>query len=645
MTKEVKNFQTETKELLNLVTHSIYTHKEIFLRELISNASDAIDKIRFLSLTEPEILGEDTAFKIELIADEKKNTLCIKDNGIGMNHDDVVSNIGTIAKSGSKAFLNELKKSKDSSEEIDIIGQFGVGFYSAFMVADKITLITKKYDDEEAIKWVSKGDGTYTIEPVKRANRGTEIILHLKKTDEESNYEFMKEYKLRELVKKYSDYIRYPITSLVERENPELDDEGKEIEGKIKKSVEEVTLNTMVPLWKRNKNEIDDEEYNDFYMNKFHDWTKPMKSIHIKAEGNIEYTALIYIPSRAPMDFYSKDFEKGMQLYTKNVFIMEKCKELVPEHFRFIKGLVDSSDFSLNISREILQQNRQLQVIAKNIEKRVQKELEKMMKNDRAEYCKFFKEFGVIIKAGIYENFGLYKDTLKNLLVFQSTHSEEMCSLKEYVSKMPEDQKYIYYVSGENKESSSRLPQMEMLKDKGFEVLFFTDKVDEFAIKTLVEFEGKEFKAITEEDIDLGEDEAQKKILEEKESENKDLLEKIKTYLGEKVTSVKLSKRLKSSAVCLVSGEAGISFEMEKVLSEMPGETPMGDMKAEKILEINPDHKLFTALKKINDSSPEDLGDFAELLYDQALLIEGFELENPVEFANKMAKIMIKAAE
>ena len=400
----------------------------------------------------------------------------------------------------------------------------------------------------------------------------------------------------------------------------------------------------MVPLWKKNKNNIEEKEYNEFYMNKFHDWIEPLKAIHIKAEGNVEYTALIYIPSRAPMDFYSKDFEKGIQLYTKNVFIMDKCKELVPEHFRFIKGLVDSADFSLNISREILQQDRQLQIIAKNIEKRVQKELEKLMKDDRETYSKFFKEFGVIIKAGIYENFGLHKDTLKNLLAFHSTHSDKMTSLEEYASRMPEDQKYIYYVAGENKESSSKLPQMEVLKDKGFEVLFFTDRVDEFAIKTLVEFDGKEFKSVTEEDIDLGENETDKMLLEEKQEENKDLLEKIKEHLGDKISSVRLSKRLKTSAVCLVSGEAGISFEMEKVLSEMPGETPMSGMKAERILEINPDHELFQSLKKINETSPDDLADFADLLYSQALLIEGFLLENPVEFANKMAKLMIKAS-
>jgi molecular chaperone HtpG len=639
MTKEVKNFQTETKELLNLVTHSIYTHKEIFLRELISNASDAIDKMRFLSLTNPEILEGDEKFKIELIRDEKKKILTLKDNGIGMNHDDVVSNIGTIAKSGSKAFLSQLKKSKEQSDEVDIIGQFGVGFYSAFMVADKITLITKRYDDENAVKWESKGDGTYTIEPIDRKARGTEIMLHLKKDEDDSNYEFLSEYKLRELVKKYSDYIRYPILTTVEREEPSSTKDGD-----VEKTKEEITLNSMIPLWKKNKNNIEEKEYNEFYMNKFHDWIEPLKAIHIKAEGNVEYTALIYIPSRAPMDFYSKDFEKGIQLYTKNVFIMDKCKELVPEHFRFIKGLVDSADFSLNISREILQQDRQLQIIAKNIEKRVQKELEKLMNDDRETYSKFFKEFGVIIKAGIYENFGLHKDTLKNLLAFYSTHSDKMTSLEEYASRMPEDQKYIYYVAGENKESSSKLPQMEVLKDKGFEVLFFTDRVDEFAIKTLVEFDGKEFKSVTEEDIDLGENETDKKLLEEKEEENKDLLEKIKEHLGNKISSVRLSKRLKTSAVCLVSGEAGISFEMEKVLSEMPGETPMSGMKAERILEINPDHELFQSLKKISETSPEDLDDFADLLYSQALLIEGFALENPVEFANKMAKLMIKAS-
>lgn len=645
--KETMSFQTETKRLLDLMVHSIYTHKDIFLRELISNASDAVDKIKFTSLTETEILGEDKDFKIELIPNKDNRTLTLKDNGIGMTRDEVVNNIGTIAKSGSKAFVEKLSDMKDK-EQVDIIGQFGVGFYSSFMVADKVTLITKSPYSEMAVKWESIGDGSFTIEEVEKTDRGTELILHLRHDDEEAEEKFddyLNEWKLRDLIKKYSDYIRYPIQMEVERETPKKDAEGKDIEGEFETEIKTETLNSMTPVWKKSKSELKDEDYNDFYRSNFHDWTDPLKTLHYTVEGNIQYTAMLYIPSKAPMDFYSKDFEKGLQLYTKNVFIMDKCKELIPDHFRFVKGLVDSADFSLNISREILQQNKQLDVIAKNIEKKVTRELETMLKKDRENYEKFWKEFGSDIKFGVYNNFGMYKDSLKNLLIFSSTFSDKLTTLKEYVERMKEDQKYIYFVSGDDKKTLEKMPQMEAIKDKGYEVLFFTDKVDEFAIQVLAEFEGKKFKSVNQGNLELEENEDDKKFLEEKAKDNKDMLEKIKESLSGKVSDVRLTSRLKSSAVCLVSGE-GISFEMEKVMAEMPGNdaNPMGGMKADRILEINPDHELFSALNKLYEKSPADINDIADLLYSQSLLIEGFKLDDPMEFANKMSNLMIKAS-
>ncbi|WP_319370402.1 molecular chaperone HtpG [uncultured Ilyobacter sp.] len=628
MSKETLNFQTETSELLNLVIHSIYTHKEIFLRELVSNASDAIDKLKFLSITDKNLLDGDQEFKIEISMSKDKNMLKISDNGIGMNHDELISNLGTIARSGSKAFMNALKESKKQSD-LEIIGQFGVGFYSAFMVADKITVVTRRAGEEKAYKWESDGKNTFIIEEVKKEKRGTEITLHIRKDEENPNDEYMEEYKIRELVKKYSDYVRYPINLEVEK---------KEGDKKVK-SME--TLNSMVPIWKKNKNDVTEEEYNEFYMSKFHDWEKPLMNIHIKVEGNIDYTALLYIPSRTPMDFYTKDYEKGLQLYTKNVFIMDKCKQLVPDHFRFIKGLVDSSDFSLNISREILQQDRQLQSLGKNIQKKIQRELENLLKDDRKKYELFWDAFGMDIKAGIYSEYGLYKDSLKNLLIFHSTFSDDKTTLSEYAERMTEDQKEIYYVSGEDLESLKKMPQMEAVKEKGYEVLFLNERVDEFAIRTLMEFDGKPFKSVTESNLDL-EDEMEKKMLEEREGENKELLDEIQKALKDKISKVKLTTRLKSSAVCLVSGENGISFEMERVMKDIPGQEH--SIKAERILEINPSHNLFKALKSIFEKSPEEMKEYADILYNQALLVEGFQLEDPVEFSNKITNLLIKAS-
>ena len=626
--KETLEFRTETSELLNLMIHSIYTHKEIFIRELISNASDAVDKLKYLSINDGSLLEGENEFKIEVYLDKKAETIKIIDNGIGMDHDDLLNNLGTVAKSGSKAFMEAIKEAK-KDDNLDVIGQFGVGFYSAFMIADRITVATRKAGTDKGYLWESTGESSYTIDEVEKKLRGTEITLHLRKNEEEDNREYLEEYKIRELVKKYSDYVRYPIMLEVEKKQDET----------ITKEME--TLNSMVPLWKKNKNEITDEEYNEFYMSKYHDWESPLKHIHFKVEGNIEYSALLYIPSKTPMDFYTKDFEKGLQLYTKNVFIMDKCRELLPDHFRFIKGLVDSSDFSLNISREILQQDRQLQVIAKNLTKKIQRELEKMLKTERDEYGKFWKEFGVNIKAGIYEGYGMNKDSLKNLLMFYSTHGEEPVTLKEYVERMSEDQKEIYYLAGEDIQSLKRMPQLESIREKGWEVLLLNERVDEFAIKTLASFEEKNFKSITEVNLDL-ETDVEKKLLEDTEEANKDLIEGIRESLKDKITDVKLTNRLKSSAVCLVSGENGITFEMEKTFKDLPGGD--ADVKAERILEINPTHDLFKALKSVYESGDKDVADYADILYNQALLVEGFPLEDPIEFSNKITKLMIKAA-
>lgn len=633
--KETKQFQTETKKLLDMMIHSIYTHKEIFLRELISNASDAIDKLKFNSISNPNLLGNDSEFHIEIIPDKVNRTITIKDNGIGMTKEEVITNIGTIAKSGSKDFMEKFTSAKEN-KDLDIIGQFGVGFYSGFMIADKVTLITKSAESDTGVLWESSGEGDYIIEDNDKQNRGTEIILHFRKDEEENNYsEYLEDYKIKELVKKYSDYVRYPIHMNITKETKKEDSEETVTE------IVKETLNSMTPIWKKNKNEIKEEEYNDFYKSKFHDWTDPVKTIHTTVEGNIEYTALLFIPGKTPFNFHSKEYEKGLQLYTKNVFIMDKCKELIPDYFRFVKGLIDSSDFSLNISREILQQNKVLQNIANNLEKKIKKELETMLKTEREKYVEFFKNFGQDLKYGIYNDFGMKKDLLKDLLIFDSSNSENKTTLKEYVSRMKDEQKEIYFVSGDDINKLKKLPQMELIAEKGYEVLFFTDKIDEFMIQSLRDYDGKEFKSINQGDLDF--DKEKSSELESLEKENEVLIKAIKESLKDTVKDVKLTNRLKSSPVCLVSGQ-GVSFEMEKVMKEMPGENPFGPVVADRILEINPYHGLFEALKKLHTKNPEDLKDFSELLYSQALLIEGFSLDDPVEFSNKMANLMIKVA-
>lgn len=606
MRKEAKMFQAETKELLNLMIHSIYTNREIFLRELISNASDAIDKIKFEALTNSEILGEDKDFKITLSVNKDKKEITITDNGIGMTYDEVAENIGTIAKSGSKAFKEKLENT--SKDDIDIIGQFGVGFYSGFMVADKMTLITKSPKSDMGVKWTSTGDGSYEIEEFEKKERGTSITLTIK--DGEEFMTFLEDWKIRDLVKKYSDYVRYPII---------FNDE---------------TINSTKPIWKTDKSQLKDENYNEFYKSTFHDWEDPMFHFHLKVQGSIEYTALLYIPKKAPMDFYSKDYKKGLQLYTKNVFIMDKCDELIPEYFSFVKGLVDCDDLSLNISREILQQNSELTAISKNLEKKIISELEYILKNDREKYIEFWEAFGRNIKFGIHDMFGMNKDKLQNLLIFRSSLDDKYVTLKEYVERMGEEKKEILYVVGEDLATVKSLPKMEALKEKGIEVLILTDKIDEFALKTMNEFEGKTFKSISDSDFKLEENKEKEEEIKKLSEDNKSMLDKIKESLTGKIVDVELSNNLGSGASALLA-KGEISLEMEKVLSQIPGNE---NIKAEKILALNPEHPLFAKLQECNDTPKFD--DLLDILYTEALMLEGFQIENPVEFIKKLNNLL-----
>lgn len=606
MRKEAKMFQAETKELLNLMIHSIYTNREIFLRELISNASDAIDKIKFEALTNSEILGEDKDFKITLSVNKDKKEITITDNGIGMTYDEVAENIGTIAKSGSKAFKEKLENT--SKDDIDIIGQFGVGFYSGFMVADKMTLITKSPKSDMGVKWTSTGDGSYEIEEFEKKERGTSITLTIK--DGEEFMTFLEDWKIRDLVKKYSDYVRYPII---------FNDE---------------TINSTKPIWKTDKSQLKDENYNEFYKSTFHDWEDPMFHFHLKVQGSIEYTALLYIPKKAPMDFYSKDYKKGLQLYTKNVFIMDKCDELIPEYFSFVKGLVDCDDLSLNISREILQQNSELTAISKNLEKKIISELEYILKNDREKYIEFWEAFGRNIKFGIHDMFGMNKDKLQNLLIFRSSLDDKYVTLKEYVERMGEEKKEILYVVGEDLATVKSLPKMEALKEKGIEVLILTDKIDEFALKTMNEFEGKTFKSISDSDFKLEENKEKEEEIKKLSEDNKSMLDKIKESLTGKIVDVELSNNLGSGASALLA-KGEISLEMEKVLSQIPGNE---SIKAEKILALNPEHPLFAKLQECKDTPKFD--DLLDILYTEALMLEGFQIENPVEFIKKLNNLL-----
>lgn len=606
MRKEAKVFQAETKELLNLMIHSIYTNREIFLRELISNASDAIDKLKFESLTNSEILGEDRDFKITISVDKDKKEITISDNGIGMTYEEVAENIGTIAKSGSKAFKEKLENV--SKDDIDIIGQFGVGFYSGFMVADKMTLVTKSPKSDIGVKWTSTGDGSYEIEEYEKTERGTTITLTIKEGEEYIG--FLEEWKIRDLVKKYSDYVRYPII------------------------FKDETINSTKPIWKTDKSQLKDENYNEFYKSNFHDWEDPMFHFHLKVQGNIEYTALLYIPKKAPMDFYSKDYKKGLQLYTKNVFIMDKCDELIPEYFSFIKGLVDCDDLSLNISREILQQNSELTAISKNLEKKIISELEYILKNDREKYIEFWEAFGRNIKFGIHDMFGMNKDKLQNLLIFRSSLDDKYVTLKEYVERMGEEKKEILYVVGEDLATVKSLPKMEALKEKGIEVLILTDKIDEFALKTMNEFAGKNFKSINDSDFKIEENKEKEEEIKKLSEDNRTMLDKIKESLAGKIVDVELSNNLGSGASALLA-KGEISLEMEKVLSQIPGNE---NVKAEKVLALNPEHPLFAKLQECKDTSK--FNDLLEVLYTEALMLEGFQIENPVDFIKKLNNLL-----
>jgi len=635
---------------LDLMIHSIYTNREIFLRELISNASDAIDKIRFQSLTNLDLLEDDSDFQIRLAVDPANHTLTIFDNGIGMTYDEVVENIGTIAKSGTKVFLEKLQSQGEKQDQTELIGQFGVGFYSAFMVTDQVTMVTKAPDAVKGVKWESAGDGQYTIEEVECEKRGTSITLKLNeeyRNPEKPDENFLNQFTIQNLVKKYSDYIRYQIKMDFTKEEKPTDKDGKVIEGVAPTvTVETKTLNSMTPLWVKNKAEIKPEEYNEFYKNVFHDWNDPLEVIHTKAEGVVEYTALLYIPSHAPFDYYTKDFKQGIKLYSRNVFIMDNCPDLLPEYLGFVRGLVDSADFSLNISREILQQDKQLKLIGKNLEKSVLKTLENLLNKDRSKYESFWKEFGKAIKAGIYMDFQS-REKLRDLLLFHSSKSEAdgMISLAEYIKRMPSEQTEIYYAAGKDRSAVERLPQMEILREKGYEVLYLFDRVDEFTIESLHEYQDKHFKSISRGDLNLtGEkDQEAKKATEELSKENETLLKAVKDHLADKVTEVKLSNRLKSSAVCLVSSEHGISLQMEQILAEMDQKT----MHAARILELNPNHPLFVTMQKLFEvgSGNEKFKDYVDLLYGQALLIEGLEVEDPLAFANKVAGLMVAAEE
>ena len=631
-----KQFKAESKRLLDLMINSIYTHKEIFLRELISNASDAVDKLYYKTITEGDTGISRDDFGIRIEADRENRTLKIIDNGMGMTREELEKNLGTIAKSGSLDFKSEM----DKKDEIDIIGQFGVGFYSAFMVSDKVSVLSRAYGSDEAYMWESSGADGYTITEAEKDSNGTEITLTLKEDTDDENYsEYLDTYKIKSLITKYSDYIRYPIQMMVEKHRLKPGCEDKKPEEQEYETYQELeTLNSMVPLWKKNKSEIKDEDYNEFYKDKFYDFTDPAKVIHTDVEGVVSYTALLFIPGQAPFNYYTKDYEKGLQLYSSGVLIMDKCPDLLPDYFSFVKGLVDSQDLSLNISREMLQHDRQLRAIAQRLEKKIKSELLSMLKTDREKYISFFKNFGLQLKYGLYDSFGANKETLKDLLMFYSSTEKALVTLSEYVSRMKHEQKYIYYASGETVEQIDRLPQTELLKEKGYEILYLTDSIDEFALQVMREFDEKQFKSVSGEDLDIEESKEEKEAAEKQAEESKDLLQFMKESLDGKVSEVKLSHRLKSHPVCLTS-KGGLSIEMEKVLNAMPTDEKV---QAERVLEINAKHPVLEKLKKEYDTDKNTVKKYTALLYDQARLIEGLPIEDPVEFSNAVCELMTK---
>ena len=628
----MKEFQAESKRLLDLMINSIYTHKEIFLRELISNASDAIDKLYYRTLEDGATGLSREDFSIQLAVDKEARTLSISDNGIGMTQEELDNNLGVIARSGSLQFKQEAEK----KDEVDIIGQFGVGFYSAFMVSSRVTVDTKAFGSDEAWHWESTGLDGYEITPGAKADRGTTITLYLKEDSEDENYsEFLDQFRLQDLVKKYSDYIRYPIRMEVSHTHVK---EGTGVDGKdpeYETHTEVETLNSMTPIWKKAKSEVTDEEMNAFYKEKFYDWQDPLKVIRTSTEGAATYTALLFIPSHAPMDYYTREYEKGLQLYASGVLIMDKCADLLPDCFSFVKGLVDSQDLSLNISREMLQHDRQLKLIASRLEKKIASELQSMLNNDREKYEQFWKAFGLQMKYGLYDNYGAKKDELKDLVLFTSSAEKKLTSLKEYVSRMKPEQKYIYYGCGEMVERVLSLPQAETLQEKGYEMLCLTDNVDEFALRMLMKYDDKEFRNISSDDLELESTEEKEKVKELAE-ENKDMLAFVKESLGDKVKDVRLSGKLKSHAVCITT-DGMISTEMEKVLNAMPAQEKI---KAQRVLEINGEHPIFQRLQELYQSDKERLKLYAEILYDQALLLEGISLEDPSDFSQKLCQLL-----
>lgn len=619
---EKYEFKAESKRLLDLMINSIYTNKEIFLRELISNASDAIDKMYYRALTDKDIVFNKDDYYIKVLLDKENRTLTVKDTGIGMTKEELEANLGTIANSDSYAF----KQEHELEDGYDIIGQFGVGFYSAFMVADTVTVISKAYNSDQAYNWESSGADGFTITPAERKETGTSVILKLKEASEDENYdEFLDQYRIRSLIKKYSDFIRYPI---------KMDITSRQLKEGSKDEYEDITkeevINSMVPIWRKNKNELTEKDYHNFYSEKHFGFDRPLKYSHISVDGAIRFNAILYIPREAPFDFYTKDYEKGLELYSSGVLIMNKCGDLLPDYFSFVKGVVDSEDLSLNISREILQHDRQLKIIAKRIESKIKDELTSLLENERDKYEDFFKAFGQQLKYGIYDNFGMNKDTLKDLIIFYSSKEKKMITLKEYVENMAEDQEYIYYASGESIERIDKLPQVSFVKDKGYDVLYFTDYIDEFAIKMLHSYDDKEFQSVSSSDLDLGEDD------KAKDEDSLELFKVMKDYLKDKVKDVRGTSKLKEHAVYLAS-EGELSIEMEKVLNQMP---EGGDIKADKILEININHKVFENLKNAYKDDKDKLKLFTNLLYNQALLIEGLPLEDPVEFTNNIWKLL-----
>lgn len=635
-----KAFKAESKRLLEMMINSIYTHKEIFIRELISNASDAMDKLYFKSLNEN--LGLDRGdFEIRITPDKEAKTLTITDNGIGMTQEELENNLGIIAQSGSFKFKEDMKadENAEKNEDVSVIGQFGVGFYSAFMVAKRVTVKSKAYGSDTAYIWSSEGVDGYTVEECEKDSHGTEITLYMKDNSEEEDYEeFLHDYKIRSLVKRYSDYIRYPIRMLTTHRHLKEDaPEDAPDSEKYEEHTEDETLNSMVPIWKKNKAELKDEDYDAFYQEKFYDMAPPLAHIHSKTEGTATYSALLFIPKKAPFDYYSKEFEKGLQLYSNGVLIMDKCADLLPDHFSFVKGLVDSEDLSLNISREMLQHDRQLKLIARSIERTVKNELKKLLSTDREKYEEFWKAFGLQIKFGIYNGYGVNKDLLQDLIIFTSSKDKKSVTLDEYVEGMKENQEFIYYASGETVERIDALPIVEAVKDKGYEILYLTDNVDEFCLQMMVDYKDKKFKSVQSSDLDL-ETEEEKKEIKEKNEDSKDLCNAIKDALGDKVAAVRLTNKLKTHPVC-ISSDGALSVEMEKVLNSMPTEQKA---KADKALEINPNHPVFDKLQYLYDNDKEMLSVYANLLYSQAMLIEGMSIENPVEFSEQLSKVMAK---